>query len=108
MFSPLSLAHLQFHKGLEIMNLEDIHYYEPSNGHGLRHNPFNAIVAPRPIGWISSRSATGELNLGPFSFFHLFLYGLPIIGFSSISWKDTVKNVSDTREFVWNLVTADL
>ena len=90
------------------MDLADFHYYEPSKGHGLRHNPFNAIVAPRPIGWISSRNAAGQLNLAPYSFFNAFLYDPPIIGFSSISWKDTVKNVSETREFVWNLVTMDL
>ena len=84
------------------MDLTDFHYYEPSKGHGLRHNPFNAIVAPRPIGWISSRNAAGQLNLAPYSFFNAFLYDPPIIWFSSISWKDTVKNVSETREFVWN------
>jgi flavin reductase (DIM6/NTAB) family NADH-FMN oxidoreductase RutF len=48
------------------------------------------------------------MNLAPYSFFNAFLYDPPIIGFSSISWKDTVKNVSETREFVWNLVTMDL
>ena len=90
------------------MDLIDFHYYEPAKGHGLRHNPFNAIVAPRPIGWISSRNTAGQLNLAPYSFFNAFLYDPPIIGFSSISWKDTVKNVSETREFVWNLVTMDL
>jgi len=93
---------------MAVMELADFHYYEPSAGHGLRHNPFNAIIAPRPIGWISSRSATGKLNLAPYSFFNAFLYEPPIIGFSSISWKDTVKNVSETREFVWNLVTMEL
>jgi flavin reductase (DIM6/NTAB) family NADH-FMN oxidoreductase RutF len=69
----------------EFMDLADFHYYEPSKGHGLRHNPFNAIVAPRPIGWISSRNAAGQLNLAPYSFFNAFLYDSPIIGFSSIS-----------------------
>jgi flavin reductase (DIM6/NTAB) family NADH-FMN oxidoreductase RutF len=87
----------------KFMDPADFHYYEPSKGHGLRHNPFNAIVAPRPIGWISSRNAAGQPNLAPYSFFNAFLYDPPIIGFSSISWKDTVKNVSETREFVWNL-----
>lgn len=89
------------------MELADFHYYEPSKGHGPRYNPFDAIAAPRPIGWISSRNATGQLNLAPYSFFNAFLYDPPIIGFSSISWKDTVRNVSETREFVWNLVTMD-
>jgi flavin reductase (DIM6/NTAB) family NADH-FMN oxidoreductase RutF len=86
----------------------DFHYYEPSKGHGLRHNPFNAIIAPRPIGWISSLNANGQANLAPYSFFNAFLYDPAIIGFSSISWKDTVKNVAETREFVWNLVTKEL
>jgi hypothetical protein len=62
----------------KFMDLADFHYYEPSKGHGLRHNPFNAIVAPRPIGWISSRNAVGQLNLAPYSFFNAFLYDPPI------------------------------
>ena len=84
------------------------HYYEPSQGHRLKHNPFNAIIAPRPIGWISSIDAARRTNLAPYSFFNAFLYEPPIIGFASIAWKDTVRNVSETREFVWNLVTKDL
>jgi flavin reductase (DIM6/NTAB) family NADH-FMN oxidoreductase RutF len=86
----------------------DFHYYEPSKGHGLKHNPFNAIIAPRPIGWISSLNANNQTNLAPYSFFNAFLYEPPIIGFSSISWKDTVRNVTETPEFVWNLVTKEL
>ncbi|MGB6394790.1 MAG: flavin reductase family protein [Bradyrhizobium sp.] len=87
---------------------KDLHYYEPKNGHGLRHDPFNAIVAPRPIGWISSRGANGNVNLAPYSFFNGFCYVPPIIGFSSTSWKDSVANIEETREFVWNLATMDL
>jgi flavin reductase (DIM6/NTAB) family NADH-FMN oxidoreductase RutF len=87
---------------------KDLHYYEPANGHGLRHDPFNAIVAPRPIGWISSRDAKGNLNLAPYSFFNGFCYKPPIVGFSSTSWKDSVTNVQETGEFVWNLATMDL
>ena len=75
----------------------DFHYYEPSKGHGLRHNPFNAIIAPRPIGWISSLNANGQANLAPYSFFNAFLYDPAIIGFSSISWKYNVKNLAETR-----------
>jgi hypothetical protein len=71
------------------MNLEDLHYYEPSQGHGLRHDPFNAIIAPRPIGWISSLSKSGQLNLAPYSFFNAFNYDPPILGFASIAWKDS-------------------
>jgi flavin reductase (DIM6/NTAB) family NADH-FMN oxidoreductase RutF len=87
---------------------KDLHYYEPKNGHGLKHDPFNAIIAPRPIGWISSRDGKGNVNLAPYSFFNGFCYTPPIIGFSSTSWKDTVQNVKDTGEFVWNLATLDL
>src|ERR1700756_2894179 len=102
------IAPFQLHTGLEIMNLEDVHYYEPSQGHGLRHNPFNAIIAPRPIGWISSQSKSGQLNLAPYSFFNAFNYDPPILGFASIAWKDSVKNVSETGELVWNLATQEL
>ena len=87
---------------------KDLHFYEPKNGHGLKHDPFNAIIAPRPIGWISSRDGKGNVNLAPYSFFNGFCYKPPIIGFSSTSWKDTVQNVKDTGEFVWNLATMDL
>jgi flavin reductase (DIM6/NTAB) family NADH-FMN oxidoreductase RutF len=86
----------------------DLHYYEPKNGHGLKHDPFNAIVAPRPIGWISSRDAKGSVNLAPYSFFNGFCYHPPIIGFSSTSRKDSVQNIEETGEFVWNLATMDL
>ncbi|GIQ76879.1 flavin reductase family protein [Bradyrhizobium sp. RD5-C2] len=86
----------------------DIHFYEPSKGHGLKHDPFNAIVARRPIGWISSRDAKGNVNLAPYSFFNAFCYTPALIGFSSTGWKDTVANAQDTGEFCWNLATMDL
>ena len=84
------------------------HFYEPSKGHGLPHDPFNAIVAPRPIGWISTRGADGSVNLAPYSFFNAFNYTPPIIGFSSTSPKDSLRNARETGEFVWNLTTRDL
>ena len=84
------------------------HTYEPKNGHGLPHDPFNAIVGPRPIGWISSRAVDGTLNLAPYSFFNAFNYAPPIVGFSSIGYKDTVRNIEATGEFAWNLVTKPL
>jgi flavin reductase (DIM6/NTAB) family NADH-FMN oxidoreductase RutF len=87
---------------------KDIHSYEPARGHGLKHDPFNAIVAPRPIGWISSRDASGNVNLAPYSFFNGFCYVPPIIGFSSTKWKDSVANIEETREFCWNLATMAL
>ena len=86
----------------------DIHYYEPAQGHRLPHDPFNAIVGPRPIGWISSRDSDGHLNLAPYSFFNAFNYTPPIVGFASIGYKDTVRNIEQTGEFVWNLVTRPL
>jgi len=87
---------------------KDLHYYEPKDGHGLKHDPFNAIIAPRPIGWISSRDAKGNLNLAPYSFFNAFNYTPPIVGFASLGAKDTLRNVQQTGEFAWNLATRPL
>ncbi|MEQ7921313.1 flavin reductase family protein [Xanthomonas sp. WHRI 1810A] len=87
---------------------DDIHFYEPANGHGLPHDPFNAIVGPRPIGWISSHDAEGKLNLAPYSFFNAFNYIPPIIGFCSVGRKDSLNNIEQTGEFVWNLATRPL
>lgn len=84
------------------------HYFEPRNGHGLAHHPLTAIVGPRPIGWISTRSSAGSHNLAPYSFFNAFNYLPPIIGFSSVGWKHTVANIEATGEFVWNLATRPL
>ena len=86
----------------------DIHFYQPREGHGLPHDPFNAIVGPRPIGWISTRSRAGVNNLAPYSFFNGFNYVPPLVGFSSIGYKDSIRNVHETGEFVWNLVTREL
>ena len=86
----------------------DMYSYEPKNGHGLPHDPFNAIVGPRPIGWISTQSKAGVVNLAPYSFFNAFNYVPPIIGFSSVGYKDTLRNIEENGEFVWNLVTSDL
>jgi flavin reductase (DIM6/NTAB) family NADH-FMN oxidoreductase RutF len=87
---------------------DNAHFYQPKNGHQLDHDPFNSIIAPRPIGWISSKSATGQVNLAPYSFFNAFNYHPPIIGFSSIGYKDSVKNAVDSGAFCWNLVTRSL
>jgi len=84
------------------------HFYEPAHGHRMAHDPLNAIVAPRPIGWISTVSASGVRNLAPYSFFNLFNYTPPIIGFASIGRKDSLANITATGEFVWNLVTRPL
>ena len=91
-----------------MLQQSDFHSYEPRSGHGLPHDPFNAIVGPRPIGWVSTRAANGTLNLAPYSFFNAFNYTPPLIGFSSTSEKDSLRNVRATGEFVWNLVTRPL
>lgn len=88
--------------------VKDMHSYNPAKGHGLKHDPFNAMIAPRPIGWMSSMGAKGNLNLAPYSFFNAFNYKPPILGFSSNGWKDTVRNIKETGEFVWNLSTMPL
>lgn len=82
--------------------------YEPRQGSGLRHDPIAAILGPRPIGWISSCDAADRPNLAPYSFFNIFNYRPPIVAFSSVGYKDTVKNVQATGEFVYNLATRAL
>src|ERR1700712_536825 len=88
--------------------MSETHFYEPALGHGLAHDPFNAIVGPRPIGWVSTLGQDGAANLAPYSFFNAFCYTPPIIGFSSTGRKDSVANIQETGEFVWNLATMDL
>ena len=83
-------------------------FYEPSRGHGLPHDPFKAIVAPRPIGWISTRSAGGALNLAPYSFFNAISSYPYLVMFSSEGEKDSVTFARETGEFVANLVSRDL
>ena len=85
-----------------------MYFYQPSQGHGLPHDPLNAIVGPRPIGWIASCDTEGRPNLAPYSFFNCFNYHPPIIGFASTGWKDSVHNIVETGEFVWNLTTREL
>jgi flavin reductase (DIM6/NTAB) family NADH-FMN oxidoreductase RutF len=88
--------------------VEPKYFYEPKAGHGLAHDPFNAIVGPRPIGWVSSKGKDGSINLAPYSFFNAFCYTPPMIGFSSIGRKDTLRNIEETGEFVWNLADREL
>ncbi|WP_115552771.1 flavin reductase family protein [Xanthomonas arboricola] len=87
---------------------DSMHFYEPAHGHGLPHDPFNAIVGPRPIGWIGSHSAEGIANLAPYSFFNAFNYPPPIVGFASIGRKDSLRNIEATGQFTWNLATRPL
>ncbi|KAJ9441475.1 hypothetical protein DIPPA_34354 [Diplonema papillatum] len=86
-------------------------FYEPKNGHGLSHNPFNAVVSPRPIGWISTRGADGHDNLAPYSFFNAVAYDPPQVMFSSVSvkpdrdnTKDSVSHIRETGVFAVNIV----
>lgn len=88
--------------------MSSFYFYQPKLGHQLKHNPFKAIIAPRPIGWISTRSVDGVENLAPYSFFNAFADEPPIIGFSSAGWKDSVANIEQTKEFCWNLTTREL
>jgi flavin reductase (DIM6/NTAB) family NADH-FMN oxidoreductase RutF len=83
-------------------------FYEPKNGHGLPHDPFKAIIAPRPIGWITSMSAKGEINLAPYSFFNGVRSRPPMVMFSSEGRKDSLEFIEETKEFVCNLATWDL
>ncbi|GAA0772397.1 flavin reductase family protein [Roseibium denhamense] len=84
-------------------------FYEPAkNNHGLPHNPFKAIVAPRPIGWISTLDADGKPNLAPYSFFNCVCDTPPIVMFSSSNYKDSAANVDATGEFVCNMASFDL
>lgn len=86
-------------------------FYRPKDGHGLPHNPFNAIVTPRPIGWISTRGSDGRNNLAPYSFFNAVAYVPPQVMFASTSakedrgdTKDSVANIRDTGVFCVNIV----
>jgi flavin reductase (DIM6/NTAB) family NADH-FMN oxidoreductase RutF len=88
--------------------MPEFHFYESAKGHGLPHDPFKAIVAPRPIGWISTRDAEGRVNLAPYSFFNAVCDRPPMVMFSSSGWKHTVANIKATGEFVCNLVTRRL
>ena len=86
-------------------------FYEPKDGHDLPHNPFNAIVTPRPIGWISTRGSDGQDNLAPYSFFNAVAYVPPQVMFSSTSTKpdrgdtkDSIANIRETGVFCANIV----
>src|ERR1700739_1883479 len=82
--------------------------FRVEEGHGLRHNPLKAIVAPRPIGWISTLSVDGIANLAPYSFFNLVNDAPPLLMFSSTGYKDSVRNIEATGEFICNLATRPL
>ncbi|MGL4728716.1 MAG: flavin reductase family protein [Bosea sp. (in: a-proteobacteria)] len=84
-------------------------FYEPGRTpHGLPHSPLTALIAPRPIGWISAMNAKGEINLAPYSFFNLVSSSPPVVMFSSEGFKDAVAFIAETGEFVCSLATYDL
>ncbi|MBV9558642.1 MAG: flavin reductase family protein [Pseudolabrys sp.] len=83
-------------------------YDTRDNSRTLPHDPFKAIMAPRPIGWITSMSAKGEINLAPYSYFNGVLSRPNLVMFSSEGYKDSVRNIEETGEFVCNLATWDL
>jgi flavin reductase (DIM6/NTAB) family NADH-FMN oxidoreductase RutF len=88
--------------------MSDMHFYEPATGHGLPHDPFKAIVAPRPIGWVSTLSAGGTPNLAPYSFFNAINDAPPMVAFASNGTKHSLANIEATGEFVCNLATRAL
>ncbi|MEH3108387.1 MAG: flavin reductase family protein [Sphingomonas fennica] len=88
--------------------MRDYHFYEPAAGHGLPHDPFKAIVAPRPIGWISTMDGRGNANLAPYSFFNAVADNPPMIAFSSSLRKDSLTNAEETGVFGWNMATRAL
>ena len=87
-------------------------FYRPENGHGLPHNPFNAIIAPRPIGWISTRGSDGD-NLAPYSFFNAVAYSPPQVMFASTTakadrpdMKDSLAHIVESGVFCVNIASA--
>lgn len=90
-------------------------FYRPAEGHGLPHNPFNAIVTPRPIGWISTRDRAGRDNLAPYSFFNAVAYVPPQVMFASTGakadrgdTKDSVACIRQTGVFCVNVVAEGM
>ncbi|MEZ0171473.1 flavin reductase family protein [Microvirga sp. TS319] len=85
-----------------------MHYETAGNAHGLPHDPFKAIVSPRPVGWITAMSGKGEINLSPYSFFNAVSERPPMVMFSSAGRKDALTFIEETKEFVCNLAAFDL
>jgi flavin reductase (DIM6/NTAB) family NADH-FMN oxidoreductase RutF len=96
--------------GRALDRLSPVIFYEPGKRDQtvLAHDPFKALVAPRPIGWVSTMAADGSINLAPYSFFNAIGEGPPMLAFSSSGPKDSATFAGELREFVWNLVTFDL
>lgn len=82
-------------------------FYRPQDGHGLPHNPLTAIIAPRPVAWVSTTGGMGD-NLAPYSFFNAVAYTPPQVMFASTGRKNSVANIRETGVFCVNLLGADL
>ena len=78
------------------------------NDHGLENDPFKALVAPRPIGWISTLSEAGVANLAPYSYFNAMSQDPHYVVFGSGPRKDSLRNAEAAGEFAVNLATFDL
>jgi flavin reductase (DIM6/NTAB) family NADH-FMN oxidoreductase RutF len=91
-------------------SLSAVIFYEPGQHgrSGIAHDPFKALVAPRPIGWVSTMGTDGSVNLAPYSFFNAVGEAPPMLAFSSSGAKDSATFAGEIREFVWNLVTFEL
>jgi len=85
-----------------------MHYSTAENNHGLRFNPFKALIVPRPIGWIASVSRDGVRNLAPYSYFNAVSDSPPMVLFSSAGRKDSLRNIEETGEFTCSLANWDL
>lgn len=83
-------------------------FYEPKNGHGFDYDPYKAIVAPRPIGWISTVDMQGRPNIAPYSFFNAMSSRPPMVGFTSDGMKHSISNAKETGEFVYNVCNLPL
>lgn len=87
--------------------MADDHFYDPAEGHRLPHDPFKAIVSPRPVGWISTRGTSGSVNLAPYSFFNAVAGRPPIVMFSSEGEKDSMTFARQSGVFVCNFAGLD-
>ncbi len=90
------------------MTPDALFYETAENAHGLKHDPFKAIVAPRPIGWIGTRAADGRRNLSPYSFFNAVSDTPKLVMFSSSGHKDSVTNIEETGVFTCSLASRHL
>jgi flavin reductase (DIM6/NTAB) family NADH-FMN oxidoreductase RutF len=99
---------LEWLKGVVARGGGLLFYETVENKHGLKHDPFKALVVPRPIGWISTISRAGICNLAPYSFFNAVGEGPHYVVFSSSGPKDSLTNIEETGEFVCSLATFDL